>query len=158
MYAKQHTSGTILVGCFNFSMFLNNNLSNYIKSRNYFFLSDLRHNTVISNVELYVNGGSQLARSAGTKAKVLNWIDKNKRLISLPSWERITILSTCRSYIGISINIYHNKENYSKAGTSIRAGNALRVNGLAMNACDHPHGGRSGPGRALRSPWGWVIK
>jgi ribosomal protein L2 len=32
------------------------------------------------------------------------------------------------------------------------------VRGTAMNAVDHPHGGKSGPSRSSMSPWGKCTK
>lgn len=158
IYSKQHTSGITLNACFNRSLFFINSVYNYTRGDMTFFLGDLKYNTAVSNIELYINGGSQLSKSAGTHALILNWARNNKRIVKLPSWSRINISPMCRSSIGSSNNLNCNKENYSKAGTSWRMGNVLRVNGLAMNSCDHPHGGRSGPGRSLKSPWGWITK
>jgi len=51
--------------------------------------------------------------------------------------------------------------NFEKAGNLRNLGKRPTVRGVAMNPCDHPHGGgegRKSPPAAARSPWGWLTK
>ncbi len=48
-----------------------------------------------------------------------------------------------------------------KAGIQRALGIRPTVRGVAMNPCDHPHGGGEGkksPPSGQRSPWGWLTK
>jgi large subunit ribosomal protein L2 len=62
---------------------------------------------------------------------------------------------------GLVSNMEHKFNNLNKAGKSWSMGIRPTVRGVAMNPCDHPHGGGEGkksPPRAQRSPWGWLTK
>jgi large subunit ribosomal protein L2 len=101
----------------------------------------------IHNIELYNNRGGQLVRSAGTSAKLL--IKKKKYvIIRLPSKEIRLIPITCYATIGVLAS-FKKKNNANKAGRMRWFGVRPTVRGVAMNACDHPHGGGEG-----RSPIG----
>lgn len=55
----------------------------------------------------------------------------------------------------------HREKNIGKAGKSYALGIKPKVRGVAMNPCDHPHGGgegRKSGRRAAVSPWGWLTK
>jgi large subunit ribosomal protein L2 len=55
----------------------------------------------------------------------------------------------------------HRFEIIKKAGRSRSMGIRPSVRGVAMNPCDHPHGGGEGkksPPSGQRSPWGWLTK
>lgn len=167
-YAKQQTSGIILV------QFLNNSYGYYnsyklkrhmrlrdyitITQNNFFFIRDMREQVLISNLELYPRYGIQLIRSAGTRGKIVNSYGDGTKRIKLPSGKFIIVGRLARAVVGANTTKEFNKTNYSKAGTSRRLGKRIHVRGTAMNAVDHPHGGKSGPSRTSVSPWGWVTK
>jgi len=53
------------------------------------------------------------------------------------------------------------KQILKKAGNNRNLGVRPKVRGVAMNPCDHPHGGgegRGSPPRAHRTPWGKLTK
>jgi large subunit ribosomal protein L2 len=57
--------------------------------------------------------------------------------------------------MGIISNVLHKFYNYKKAGFLRSLGIRPTVRGVAMNPCDHPHGGGEGkksPPSAARSP------
>nr|BCL05895.1 ribosomal protein L2 [Pteridomonas sp. YPF1301] len=109
-------------------------------------LQDIPIGFYIHNIELYNNIGGQLVRAAGTSAKLL--LKKKKYgIIRLPSKEIRLISITAKATIGVIASIPKQKNN--KAGRMRWFGIRPTVRGVAMNACDHPHGGGEG-----RSPIG----
>lgn len=63
--------------------------------------------------------------------------------------------------LGLCSNILHRFTRLEKAGKVRALGIRPTVRGVAMNPCDHPHGGgegRKSPPVAARSPWGWLTK
>ena len=63
--------------------------------------------------------------------------------------------------IGKVSNPMHMFNSLKKAGVSRALGIRPKVRGVAMNPCDHPHGGGEGKKSgsvAARSPWGWITK
>ncbi|CAG8604444.1 1673_t:CDS:1 [Paraglomus occultum] len=116
-------------------------------------------NTPIHNVELKPKKGGQLARSAGTYAKIIGKVGKDGRVpVKLRSKTEYRILATCRATIGKVSNSEANLVRLGKAGRSRWLGIRPTVRGTAQNAVDHPHGG--GEGKAgighpsPLSPWG----
>lgn len=156
-YSSNHSSGLTVALIFNqsFGIYTLANSSQTII--NYFFLHDLRELTSISSLELWVGQGAQFARSAGSEVLISNKYYKYYYRLILPSWLPTLINYNCRCLIGLHYNCLHDIENYGNAGTKIRLKYKVHVRGLAMNAGLHPHGGNSGPGKSLRSPWGWVT-
>jgi large subunit ribosomal protein L2 len=115
------------------------------------FLKDIKKGAEISNLELRLGCGGQIARAAGSCAKVLG-LRHAQRRIRMPSFEIKSIDFTARATIGPSNNLLFNKRILSKAGTRRKLGGKSVVRGTAMNAVDHPHGGKSGPSRSSMSP------
>lgn len=71
----------------------------------------------------------------------------------------ISNLNICS--LGSSSNVLHKFIRLGKAGKVRALGIRPTVRGVAMNPCDHPHGGgegRKSPPAAARSPWGWLTK
>jgi len=120
-------------------------------------LRDIPVGSVIHNVELSINGGGQLARSAGTYATVMGK-HENYVTVKLPSGEARLIHKNCKATIGQVSNLDHRNTEMGKAGANRWRRRRSKVRGSVMNACDHPHGG--GEGRAPighagpRTPWG----
>lgn len=79
-------------------------------------------------------------------------------LLQLPSGKLRLFNKTCWGTIGQVGNIEFSSLVKSKAGVNRWLGKRPSVRGVAMNPCDHPHGGgegRSPVGRILPvSPWG----
>ena len=54
------------------------------------------------------------------------------------------ISHACIATLGAVSNSKHNSRVIRKAGVNRRFGIRPRVRGVAMNPCDHPHGGGNG--------------
>ncbi len=130
------------------------------KSGNTSLLKNVKLFSLINNIELYPSKGSSLCRAAGTSV-LLTSFNKNKAVIKLKSgWNVYLTLYSLINY-GCVSNIKHKFYNLKKAGKSWSLGVRPKVRGVAMNPCDHPHGGGEGkksPPSAQRSPWGWLTK
>ncbi len=113
--------------------------------------------TVVHNVELQPGRGGQMARGAGSAARIAAR-EGNYVHLSLPSGEVRRVLTECRATIGRVSNVDHANINDGKAGRARWRGKRPHVRGSAMNPVDHPHGG--GEGKAPighpspLSPWG----
>ena len=112
----------------------------------------------VHNVELQPGKGGQLARSAGTLARLMA-IDGDYAIIALPSGELRRVHADCRATIGEIGNADANLRSLGKAGRSRWLGIRPTVRGNAMNPIAHPLGGGEGHtngGRQHCSPWGLV--
>lgn len=113
--------------------------------------------SVIHNVELNLGKGGQIARAAGTSAKL---IAKEGQFVTLrlPSKEIRLVNKRCYATLGQVGNVVSNKVTIGKAGRNRWLGKRPKVRGSAKNPNDHPHGG--GEGRASiglprpLTPWG----
>ena len=117
--------------------------------------------TAISHIELYPFSGIVLARSAGASV-MLTAQEKNTTVLKLKSGWYIRVSNYCICSIGNASNKSHNKKTvYKKAGLFRSLGIRPTVRGVAMNPCDHPHGGGEGKKSPLvssKSPWGRLTK
>lgn len=113
--------------------------------------------TMVYNVELIPGKGGQLARGAGTSAKVLAHEGKYTHL-EMPSREVRKVLQNCFASIG---QVSHSEKRFEvigKAGLRRLKGWRPTVRGTAMVPASHPHGG--GEGRSPiglkypKTPWG----
>lgn len=123
-------------------------------------LREIPLGTSISNIELKVGRGGQLARSAGTFAQLMAKEGKYAQ-VKLPSGEVRQILLECMATIGAIGNPEHENVSIGKAGRTIWKGKRPTVRGVAMNPVDHPHGGGEGKskgGNHPQSPWGQPAK
>jgi len=116
--------------------------------------------TTIHNIELKINGGAQMCRSAGVGAQLMakegDWGQ-----VRLPSGEVRRVHLDCRSTIGQVGNIEHGSVHVGKAGRTRWKGRRPHNRGVTMNPVDHPMGGgegRSSGGRHPCSPWGQLSK
>ena len=113
--------------------------------------------TSIHNIELIPNKGGQLARCAGTSAKILAKEGKYVTL-RLPSKEIRLLRKECFATIGEVSNNDAFLIRSGKAGRTRWLGKRPTVRGSVMNPCDHPHGGGEGRAPIGRSrpltPWG----
>lgn len=101
--------------------------------------------TFVYNIELQVEGGAKLVRSAGNYAEVIAQdVDTNVTQIKLPSTEVRKVTSGAWASIGEVSNAENKLRNFGKAGRSRHRGIRPTVRGTAMNAVDHPHGGGEG--------------
>ena len=116
--------------------------------------------TNVHCVEMKPGKGAQIARSAGTSARVVAK-EGIYTTLRLQSGEMRKILSACMSTIGVVSNQENNLRSLGKAGAKRWRGVRPTVRGVAMNPIDHPHGGGEGKtsgGRHPTSPWGTPTK
>lgn len=128
-----------------------------IKIGNALPLGKIPLGTLVHNVEFRPGGGGQIARAAGTFVKILAKEGKFVTLL-LPSGEVRIVKKHCWATIGQVGNTDHSNIILGKAGRNRWNGNRPRVRGVAMNPCDHPHGGGEGKSPIGRprpvTPWG----
>ncbi len=116
--------------------------------------------TTIHNIELQIDGGAQLVRSAGSGAQLMakegDWGQ-----VRLPSGEVRLVHLDCRATVGQVGNAEHSSVHVGKAGRTRWRGRRPHNRGVGMNPVDHPMGGgegRSSGGRHPCSPWGQLAK
>lgn len=128
-----------------------------IKVGNHLPLRNIPLGTVVHNIELYPGRGGQLARGAGSAARLMAK-EGDYALIRLPSREVRRVRAECTATIGQVGNTDFGNRKLGKAGIRRRKGWRPSVRGSAMNPVDHPHGGGEGkapigmPGP--KTPWG----
>ncbi|MFQ5793758.1 MAG: 50S ribosomal protein L2 [Candidatus Bipolaricaulia bacterium] len=116
--------------------------------------------TIVHNVEFRPGSGGQIARAAGTGAKVMSKEEGEVRL-QLPSGEIRIFHEDCMATVGQVSNPDHKNVKHGKAGRRRHLGRRSKVRGVAMNPVDHPHGGGEGRayvGRPPVSPTGKLAK
>lgn len=128
-----------------------------IKFGNSLPLNKIPLGTLVHNVEFQPGKGGQIARSAGTFAQILA---KEGKFVTLriPSGEIRLVEKFCWATVGEVGNADYLNIVLGKAGCNRWLGNTPKVRGVAMNPCDHPHGGGEGRSPIGRSrpvtPWG----
>lgn len=122
-------------------------------------LKNIPTGTDIHNIELLVNKGGQIVRSAGTAAQIMGK-EADYCIVRLPSTEIRLIHKDCYATIGRVSNPEHGDRVLGKAGRSRWLGKRPSVRGAAMNPVDHPHGGGEGrtKGRHPVTSWGKPTK
>ena len=114
----------------------------------------------VYNIELSPKKGGQLARSAGSYAKILAQEGKYTHL-KMSSGETRKVLAEGYASIGQVSNPEHILVNIGKAGRARHWGIRPTVRGTVMNPRDHPYGG--GEGRQRRgtkrpkTKWGKIT-
>lgn len=163
-----YNSGFFSYIVLNEALKLGSKFSSYLMSSSLFkqeslinLLGNIEFFTVVSMVELKPYMGASLARSAG--AGLLNIGDSidGKVLLKSPSGWLIRVSKTCLCTLGYVAGASHKMNKFLKAGERRQLGWKPVVRGVAMNPCDHPHGGGEGkksPPRAHRTPWGKLTK
>jgi len=115
---------------------------------------------LVHNIELKEGKGGQMARSAGTYARIMAK-ENGMITLKLPSGEMRMVTEQCLATIGMVGNRDHANIVYGKAGRMRWLGRRPKVRGVVMNPVDHPHGGGEGKtsgGRHPVSPWGTPAK
>jgi len=131
-----------------------------IKLGNCLPLKNIPLGVEIHNIELSINKGGELVRSAGLSSQISAKEGKYAH-IKLPSDELRLIDLRCHATIGKVSNALHSSVSIGKAGRTRHKGIRPHVRGVAMNPVDHPLGGGEGKshgGRQPVSPWGWLTK
>ena len=130
------------------------------KTGNCTMLKNIPDGVSVHNIELKPGKGAQMARSAGTYARIMAK-ENNMITLKLPSGEMRMVMDTCLATVGVVGNTSHENIKIGKAGRSRWLGKRPKVRGVAMNPVDHPHGGgegRTSGGRHPVSPWGTPAK
>jgi len=115
---------------------------------------------LVHNIELKEGKGGQMARSAGSYARIMAK-ESGMITLKLPSGEMRMVAERCIATIGMVGNRDHANIVYGKAGRKRWLGRRPKVRGVVMNPVDHPHGGGEGKtsgGRHPVSPWGTPAK
>ncbi len=114
----------------------------------------------VYNIELSKGRGGQIARSAGSYAKILAHEGKYTHL-KMSSGEVRKVISEGFASIGEVSNGEHALVNIGKAGRQRHLGVRPTVRGTAMNPRDHPYGGGEGKQRRgtkrPKTKWGKVT-
>ena len=114
-------------------------------------LKDIPLGTNVHCVELKPMKGAQLARSAGTSARLVAK-EGIYATLRLQSGETRKVLWDCRATLGSVSNKENNLKSLGKAGAKRWRGVRPTVRGVAMNPVDHPHGGGEGRTSGGRHP------
>jgi large subunit ribosomal protein L2 len=131
-----------------------------IKPGNCLPLENIPLGTRIHNIELKMQKGGQVVRSAGAFARLMAKEGTYAQVL-LPSGEVRMIHMKCKATVGRVGNEKHGDLKLGKAGRSRWLGRRPSVRGVAMNPVDHPMGGgegRSSGGRHPCTPWGTPTK
>jgi len=115
--------------------------------------------SVISNIENKPYKGGNICRAAGVSALLISK-DNNIGILKLNSGWQKKISLNCISSYGI-ISSKWNNNLIGKAGKNRGLGKKPKVRGVAMNPCDHPHGGGNGKRSKPKQPvnaWKTVFK
>jgi ribosomal protein L2 len=135
--------------------------------------------THIHNISMSPDGRMQLCRAAGTFAQVVAHHNRSGQalggaevlqmgsqlrpdgtrepqdgtvLVKLQSGEVRRLPPAAVATIGVVSNKEHSQKQIGKAGRNRWLGKRPKVRGLAMNACDHPHGGGRGKSKGNKHP------
>ncbi|CAG8787769.1 2198_t:CDS:1, partial [Acaulospora morrowiae] len=108
--------------------------------------------TLIHCIGLKPKGPGILCRSAGCSAQLIRTGDTGYAQVRLSSGEIRLIHVDCCATVGTLSNPDHQHRMLGKAGRSRWLGIRPTVRGVAMNACDHPHGGGRGKSKGNRHP------
>jgi large subunit ribosomal protein L2 len=121
-----------------------------LKVGNRTLLKNIPVGTFVYNVELKVNGGGKIGRSAGNFVEVVAQ-DAGYTHIKMPSTEVRKVPDMCWASIGEVSNEENRLVKLGKAGRSRWLGIRPTVRGTAQNPVDHPYGGGEGrQGRGTR--------
>jgi len=116
--------------------------------------------TFVHNIEMKPGKGGHMARSAGVYCQFIGRTEGDAQL-RMPSGEMRKVPEGCFATIGQLSNADHFNVTIGKAGRQRWKGIRPTVRGVAMNPCDHPHGGgegRTSGGRHPVSPWAVPTK
>eukprot|EP00993_Chasmostoma_nieuportense_P001348 NODE_2238_length_1239_cov_22.493705_g2127_i0.p1 GENE.NODE_2238_length_1239_cov_22.493705_g2127_i0~~NODE_2238_length_1239_cov_22.493705_g2127_i0.p1 ORF type:complete len:361 (-),score=58.99 NODE_2238_length_1239_cov_22.493705_g2127_i0:89-1171(-) len=128
-------------------------------------LGDVPAGQFVCNVEYKPGFGGQIARAAGTNCRVLvnqpHAEERGMVPVLMPSKEVRLLPKECWCTIGHIGCQDHQFESLGKAGRARNKGRRPAVNGRAMVARDHPHGGGAGvqhkAKRGGRHPGPWSV-
>jgi large subunit ribosomal protein L2 len=137
------------------------NEENKYKEGDILKIRDIPIGTKINNIELYKNDIGKISRSAGSYSTLISKTNE-VGIIRLPSKKIIEIDIDNYATIGQLSHDNNKLIVLGKAGASRCKGIRPTVRGYAMNAVDHPHGGKTHGGMQPKTKWGkqakWIKK
>jgi len=99
--------------------------------------------SIVNCIEAVPGKGGIFARAAGVGAIVVSKLDDYVFLKLRSGW-LLRFSSDCMCALGYVSNKGHSMEIIGLAGKNRNVGIRPTVRGVAMNPCDHPHGGGNG--------------
>ncbi|TKY88839.1 hypothetical protein EX895_002080 [Sporisorium graminicola] len=128
-----------------------------IRPGNFLPLNLIPIGTTIHSITMHPLGPAKMVRSAGTFGQLVAFSGRSgagesHAQVRLQSGEVRLIPSDCCAAIGTVSNKDHQHRRLGKAGRSRWLGRKPKVRGVAMNACDHPHGGGRGKSKSNMHP------
>lgn len=110
-------------------------------------LESMPPGTVINNVEKQAGDKGKFAKTSGGFAQIIQHIEgTGKTRIRLPSGQKKTVSSRARAVVGIVAGGGRIDKPMLKAGRAfhkfrVKRNSWPKTRGVAMNPCEHPHGG-----------------
>lgn len=128
-----------------------------VKAGNRMQLKNIPVGFDIHDVEIIPGCGGQMIKTAGSSGKLAS-LDGEMAQVMLPSGAVRYVPKDCYATVGVVSNPDHSNVVMGKAGRVRLMGRRPTVLGIAMNACDHPHGGGEGHSpiglKHPKTPWG----
>ncbi len=125
-------------------------ISTQVKQGSIVPLSNVPDGASVFNIELRPGDGGRVSRSGGATSFIVGR-DEETGVVSvqLPSKRTITLPPECFATVGVAAGGGRLDKPFKKAGAHYHAAHARgrrypSVRGTAMNAVDHPYGGRTG--------------
>lgn len=124
------------------------------------FLLNIPAGNFVHNIETTPGKGAKLSRAAGSSSFIISNDSKSVHLKMNSGW----LLKISRFNVGVFgvvSNVDHHITRVKNAGKNRLLGWRPKVRGVAMNPCDHPHGGGEGTGSppaAHKTPLGKMTK
>jgi ribosomal protein L2 len=134
----------------------NSSSAQLIKVGNCLQIRNIPVGTTIHGIGLRRWGPAIMCRSAGSSGQIVSTGNDGYAQIRLQSGEVRLIHVRCVATIGAVSNPDWMHRILGSAGANRNRGRRPKVRGVAMNPCDHPHGGGEGKtkGRIPVTPWG----
>ncbi len=134
------------------------NIGNFFNSSK--FLMNISTGNFVHHIEKIPGSGAIFVRSAGCSSFLISE-DDNFSFVKMQSGWLLKLSKFNIGVIGTVSNIDHQTNRVKNAGKNRLLGVRPKVRGVAMNPCDHPHGGGEGTGSppsAHKTPWGKLTK
>ena len=132
-------------------VFVGQKIENTTDNGNITEVRNVPEGTKVFNIELHPGDGGKLCRASGSFATVVSK-GENSCTVLMPSREKKVVSGDCRASVGIAASSGRTEKPFMKAGTKHYSMKALgklypHVQGVSMNACNHPFGGQTRPGK-----------
>jgi len=124
------------------------------------YLFNIPTGNFVHHIESKPGTGAVLTRAAGSSSFLISEENGYVYLKMNSGW-LLKLSKFSIAVSGVVSNINHHIRRIGKAGNNRNLGFRPKVRGVAMNPCDHPHGGGEGTGSppaAHKTPWGKLTK